>query len=226
MLLVSISAQQAANSEFGIGIAYTGWCRRRSRLASRGLLHCCQQVAEDLVVVDLVITDARQQLAELAIRYLPDLPGVVGRDGAFSVNVSLKHLCRTASQGQRAPLNDGVPITFGDLLGKPEFTVTADMRYAGQAFDLQVAVPDDLRRKPNAEGLSELFHQEHEKIYGFRDLESGVEITPDLITRGAIAGVRVASETLNEGITTVRDPGCRHWAWLRPVLNSKIPAGQ
>ncbi|MDP7667699.1 MAG: hydantoinase/oxoprolinase family protein [Rhodospirillales bacterium] len=69
----------------------------------------------------------------------------------------------------------------GDLLGKPEFAATLDMRYAGQAYDLGVAIPDELRLKPEAEGILELFHREHERIYSFRDLESGVEVTTERI---------------------------------------------
>ncbi|HJO97267.1 MAG TPA: hypothetical protein QF891_04655, partial [Rhodospirillales bacterium] len=47
--------------------------------------------------------------------------------------------------------------------------------------DLQVIIDDKLRSKPTVEGLSELFHIEHEKIYGFRDLESGVEVTTERV---------------------------------------------
>ena len=69
----------------------------------------------------------------------------------------------------------------GDLLGEPEFAATLDMRYAGQAYDLGVAIPDELRLNPEAEGILELFHREHERIYSFRDLESGVEATTQRI---------------------------------------------
>ena len=69
----------------------------------------------------------------------------------------------------------------GDLLGEPEFAATLDMRYAGQAYDLGVAIPDELRLNPEAEGILELFHREHERIYSFRDLESGVEVTTQRI---------------------------------------------
>ena len=80
----------------------------------------------------------------------------------------------------------------GDVLGRPEFTATCDMRYAGQAFDLQVAIPDTLRVRTNAEDVSELFHREHEKIYGFRDLESGVEVTTERIrVTGKIPPIRL-----------------------------------
>jgi imidazolonepropionase-like amidohydrolase len=36
------------------------------------------------------------------------------------------------------------------------------------------------------------------------------EATPELIVLGTIEGVRVAHEALSMGITTVRDPGCKH----------------
>ena len=51
------------------------------------------------------------------------------------------------------------------------------MRYAGQAFDLPVEVDATLRRAPDAGALTEGLHRAHEKIYGFRDPDSGVEIT-------------------------------------------------
>lgn len=69
----------------------------------------------------------------------------------------------------------------GDLLGEPVFAVSCDMRYEGQAFDLSVRLPEDLRRKPDAERLRELFHIEHEKIYGFRDSDSNAEITTERV---------------------------------------------
>jgi N-methylhydantoinase A len=69
----------------------------------------------------------------------------------------------------------------GALLGTPEFAATCDMRYAGQAFDLSVALPPALREAPQAEALAELFHQTHERAYGFRDTDSAVEITTERI---------------------------------------------
>jgi N-methylhydantoinase A len=69
----------------------------------------------------------------------------------------------------------------GELLGDPTFVATCDMRYAGQAFDLPVRVPEPLRRAPDIATLTELFHIEHEKIYGFRDPDSSAEITTERI---------------------------------------------
>ena len=67
----------------------------------------------------------------------------------------------------------------GALLGQPAFVATCDMRYAGQAFDLPVILPESLRLAPDPAALAELFHQAHERTYSFRDPDSGIEITTE-----------------------------------------------
>jgi N-methylhydantoinase A len=67
----------------------------------------------------------------------------------------------------------------GDLLGRARYEASADMRYSGQAFDLLVQLPDELRHAPDAAILTELFHRAHEKVYSFRDTSSSVEITTE-----------------------------------------------
>jgi len=67
--------------------------------------------------------------------------------------------------------------TEGDLIGAPRFEATLDMRYAGQAFDLTVALPEGQLAVFDIAVITELFHLEHEKIYGFRDPDSGVDAT-------------------------------------------------
>ncbi|MGN6768750.1 MAG: hydantoinase/oxoprolinase family protein [Rhizobiaceae bacterium] len=69
----------------------------------------------------------------------------------------------------------------GDLLGAPSFIATCDMRYQNQAFDLPVRIPDDLRKKPDSAKLLEFYHREHEKVYGFRDLDSNAEVSTERI---------------------------------------------
>ena len=56
---------------------------------------------------------------------------------------------------------------------------------------------------------------------------SAAEITPGLIASGAILGVRVAQDTLTAGITTVRDPGCKHDAIfeLRRAIHAGLVPG-
>lgn len=46
----------------------------------------------------------------------------------------------------------------------------------------------------------------HRHLIGLTDLQP----TTDLIVTGAVEGVRVAQDTLRSGITTIRDPGCKH----------------
>ena len=82
----------------------------------------------------------------------------------------------------------------GDLLGRPEFAATLEMRYAGQAFELQVPVPEDQRAHPQSAAITELFHQVHERQYGFRDLDSAVEVmTERLRITGRIAPVTMSA---------------------------------
>ncbi|MCG8548214.1 MAG: hydantoinase/oxoprolinase family protein [Alphaproteobacteria bacterium] len=65
----------------------------------------------------------------------------------------------------------------GDILDHHSLRHGADMRYAGQGFDLSVDLSDQVASAKDTEALIELFHREHEKHYGFRDLETAVEIT-------------------------------------------------
>jgi N-methylhydantoinase A len=66
--------------------------------------------------------------------------------------------------------------TEGELIGSPEYIATLEMRYAGQAFELKVPLGDELRKMPEAAAVAEHFHREHEKVYGFRDPDSVVEV--------------------------------------------------
>ncbi|MBL8700079.1 MAG: hydantoinase/oxoprolinase family protein [Alphaproteobacteria bacterium] len=65
----------------------------------------------------------------------------------------------------------------GEILGATQFEAIADMRYAGQAYDLPVPIAEALALAPTVEALTELFHQAHEKAFGFRDLDSPAEVT-------------------------------------------------
>ena len=69
----------------------------------------------------------------------------------------------------------------GDILGEIVFDGALDMRYSGQAFDLQVPIPDGLRTEPDLDAIAELFHREHERIYSFRDPESSVEVSTERV---------------------------------------------
>lgn len=63
----------------------------------------------------------------------------------------------------------------GANLGAPDYVVTADLRYEGEAFDINVPVPQD-GGAVDIDGLCEAFHRQHERQYGFRDPDSMIEI--------------------------------------------------
>ncbi len=91
-------------------------------------------------------------------------------DGAAALEELARHYARLRETASAWIASEG------DILGATRFEATADMRYAGQAFDLPVRLPDAL---PDTAALEELFHQAHEKIYSFRDTDSRVEITTE-----------------------------------------------
>ncbi|WP_119944351.1 hydantoinase/oxoprolinase family protein [Neorhizobium sp. NCHU2750] len=59
----------------------------------------------------------------------------------------------------------------------------ADMRYAGQAYELRVKLDENAR---DSASICEAFHLEHERIYGFRDTQTEVELGT---VRLAVVGV-------------------------------------
>ena len=65
----------------------------------------------------------------------------------------------------------------GEIIGAAQFEASLDMRYEGQAFDLGVSLPPALFGSLDLAEVRERFHREHEKIYGFRDLDSEIEVT-------------------------------------------------
>lgn len=65
----------------------------------------------------------------------------------------------------------------GDIVGDSALSWSAEMRYKNQAYDLNVAIPADIRESMAGEALADLFHEEHERIYGFPDTDSPVELT-------------------------------------------------
>lgn len=64
----------------------------------------------------------------------------------------------------------------GDLADAVVISRAADMRYAGQAYELHVGL-DHLPDTPSGESVVEAFHQEHERVYGFRDPVAPVQVT-------------------------------------------------
>jgi N-methylhydantoinase A len=73
----------------------------------------------------------------------------------------------------------------GQLLSQLAFAHSADMRYRGQAFNIEVAIPHDVSEARSADALYELFHREHERLYGFREERGVVEVVTARVTVSA-----------------------------------------
>lgn len=57
------------------------------------------------------------------------------------------------------------------------FRVKVDMRFADQAYELEVFVPEELRESLDGQSLLDLFHAEHERLYGFADRDAAVRVS-------------------------------------------------
>ncbi|MGH3147681.1 MAG: hydantoinase/oxoprolinase family protein, partial [Rubrobacter sp.] len=75
-------------------------------------------------------------------------------------------------------------------LESPEYTSRADLRYAGQSFELSVEVEDTFE----VESLRERFHETHEQRYGYRMEDEPVE----LVNLRLVATVPVDKPKLEE----------------------------
>jgi N-methylhydantoinase A len=100
-------------------------------------------------------------------------------------------LRRDYAHSIRRPLDaEGAALLAGRLAGLEEearawlsgesglarsvaLSLAADMRYAGQAYELRIKL-DDVPLEP--EVLAEAFHREHERLYGFRDAAAAISI--------------------------------------------------
>ncbi len=97
----------------------------------------------------------------------------------------------------------------GSLVGTHDFVVSFNLRYPAQAYELDVIVPTDQREQLSGAALAELFHAEHQRRYGFSELESPVQTTT--IRLGVIG--RVAPVTLPEAMAGIPEPAGRREVW-------------
>ncbi|MEV4582135.1 hydantoinase/oxoprolinase family protein [Nonomuraea jabiensis] len=79
----------------------------------------------------------------------------------------------------------------GEARLRGRLSFAADMRYSGQAYELRVDLDPD---RLDAEAVSEAFHAEHERLYGFRDQSATIELgTARLGVVGPVAGLPPAA---------------------------------
>jgi len=117
----------------------------------------------------------------------------------------------------------------GDVVSAPSVEVTCDMQYPRTAFELNTAVPEAAWRSGSAERLAELFHLEHERLYGFRDADSPVDITTvRLRVHGKVPAVRLP-EASGEGAAVPAEErdyfDGQTWRKAQVYRRDALPAG-
>lgn len=113
----------------------------------------------------------------------------------------------------------------GEQAGKRRIERGVDMRYAGQAYELRVALAEDCK---SADVVAEAFHREHERIYGFRDRETQVELgTARLAMVGETS--KLAQQEIAQGSgkpeTKSERPLFHKGAWLRACVYDRSALG-
>ena len=86
----------------------------------------------------------------------------------------------------------------GEIVANARFEVSADMQYPRTAFELNTTIPEKAWRGEEPGELAELFHVRHERLYGFRDAGSPVDITTVRL-RATAPSPRVALPEISGG---------------------------
>ena len=86
----------------------------------------------------------------------------------------------------------------GEIAANARFEVSADMQYPRTAFELNTPIPATAWRRGASAEIAELFHARHERLYGFRDADSPVDITTVRL-RATAPSPRVAFPEIADG---------------------------
>ncbi len=113
-----------------------------------------------------VLADVRRDYVQTA-RHLVAAPGVLpaAQDGWPGVDAAVTKLRGEALAWVARE---------GALVGEHRLAVSANMRYPGQAYELDIPAPDD---PPDPARWCAAFHAEHHRLYGFSDPAAPVQVT-------------------------------------------------
>ncbi len=181
--------------------------------------------------------------ARLSTIVVPPAPGTFCAMGAILANIKRDYV-RTVRRRLDATLGRELEAYLadmardarawldreGDIVGDTAVRCDADMRYAGQAYELPVPLPD-LSAGIDPLAVAELFHEAHERVYGFRDAQSPIEITtirlgiigkvPPIVAEPATS---VAGAPVPHARRTVFHHG--HWIEAQVYRRSDLHPGQ
>ncbi|RAI00098.1 hydantoinase [Acuticoccus sediminis] len=99
----------------------------------------------------------------------------------------------------------------GRLVGEADVSVSFNLRYGGQAYEIEIIVPPAERDTIDEAGIVARFHAEHDRLYGFREDETPIETAT--VRLGVIG--RVAPVALPEPDATAPAPRGHRPLWHR-----------
>jgi N-methylhydantoinase A len=122
----------------------------------------------------------------------------------------------------RAGLAGHAPNGEGGLTELLAEVRLAELRYAGQGHELQIALPPGRLDRGALEDLAERFEAEYERVYGLRNTQSAVEVVTWLLTLSTIASP-VKPSALEPAVAEAARAGMRD-AW-EPAAGRSEPFG-
>lgn len=102
--------------------------------------------------------DARRDFIRMVKRPLDDRSALMAKD----------HFATLTQEAQQWLTEEG------PLIGSRAFLLSADMRYVGQAYEINVDLP--VESDITAAALGICFHEAHHRLYGFADPEAPIEL--------------------------------------------------
>jgi N-methylhydantoinase A len=109
----------------------------------------------------------------------------------------------------------------GELVGEHGFVASFNIRYPGQAYEIEIVLDEETRKTLTPRKLLDLFHKEHERLYGFAEPDSPVQTsTIRLAVIGRVARVQLPDVASNRPEPVADRRVWHKGAWLdAPVFN-------
>ena len=165
---------------------------------------------------------------------IPTTPGVLSALGGLIAEIRNDFLDTVYADLDAAAL-PGIVARFARLEGQARQWLTedqrfagearllpsADMRYRGQSFEIEVPLRPEWLAERNLAAMADAFHAEHERIYGHADRDAPIQaISLRMVIAGAVPAPhfpeqeRVVGEPVPSGEVTVFLDGAPHQAPL------------
>ncbi|PWU20354.1 MAG: hypothetical protein C5B48_12610 [Candidatus Rokuibacteriota bacterium] len=187
-------------------------------------------LAEEMGMAEVIVPEAPGVLAAFGLlaaaiehHHARTCEGLVDDIDLGAVNRCLEEL---NAAGQARMGEEGVPPTAVDVV------YSADMRYAGQAYELEVPIAVPLTRERVRDGR-ECFHAAHERVYGYARFQQPVEFVnfravhrhplPRPVVRPALR----AAGTLSDARIDERRVYFASGGWVRTAIydRARLPVG-